>query len=182
MDITNLEDLQTSWFARQVLNGATVTPHFHLDGYMDRFWLTPDPKADAEQSISARLHRILRADSDEAMHDHPFDTVTLILAGGYVELVPKDQAQSPTLDNNEFVSHLRRPGDVIFRRATDRHRIIAVAPKPYESWSMFVCGPWKQDWGFYTPEGKVFWRKYLNQWGDDPAPGEVTEARPGEAT
>jgi hypothetical protein len=177
IDITNIDDLKMNWLARQIVNGPTVQPYFHLDGYMDRWWVTPDPKLDSEQSISARLHRILRADADDVMHDHPFDTVTLILAGGYVELVPEDPAQDPEHDALHFVSHLRRPGDVIYRKATDRHRIIAVAPAPFESWSLFCCGPWKQDWGFYAPTGKVYWREYLNQWGADPEPGEVATAR-----
>lgn len=173
-------DMMLSQFAGKVINQGLSTPYIHLDGYMDRFWVTPNPKDDDlyEQTASARLHHILRADTDLYMHDHPFDSVTLILAGGYVEIVPHDQKQDMLLDSTHWTSHIRQPGDIIFRKATDRHKIISIAPDPYESWSLFMTGPWRQDWGFYTPEGKVYWREYLNEWGADPAPGTSVGARP----
>lgn len=145
--------------ADKLIERAKQNPYFHLDGYMERYWLTPfDPDA----SSNIRIHRILRSDDDRAMHDHPWPSTSVILKGGYWEVMPLRQDQDPKLDMILFTREWRQAGDVVQRNAYTRHRI--VMPENQECWSMFIMGRYEQKWGFYTPEGKVYWRDYLNDY------------------
>lgn len=168
--MSSVNDLENT-LSRLVIAQGMQSPHFHLADYMERFWVTPNPKDDPTQMASARLHHILRPDDDDVFHDHPWDSVTLILMDGYTELVPLFQNQHPCMDNDQYEVKVRQQGDIIFRKATDRHRIVSLANPEAGSWSLFMMGPWAQDWSFHTPTGKVFWREHLNEWREDPPPG-----------
>ncbi len=145
-------------FVDALIDEAKKTPYFHLKGYMERYWLVPfNP-----DSANARIHHILRSDNDRALHDHPWDSISIILKGGYWEILPLEQSQHPELDSQRFQRIWRKPGDVVSRKAGDRHRI-EVEPGT-TSWSLFFMGPLRQQWGFYSNEGKVYWREYLNDY------------------
>lgn len=127
----------------------------HADGspYMERFTLFET------RWLSARLHHIVTEDYDRVMHDHPWSFLTVILRGGYAECRPEYPHQPRfTSAGREFdVVTTHHAGSVALRRATDRHRIIAVLPG---TWTLFIYGPIRQWWGFFTPAGKVYWRDY----------------------
>jgi hypothetical protein len=151
-------------FAHKITRNAMQTSYFHLDDYMKRYWVTSDPKANPDQKLAGRIHIIERPDYEDAMHDHPWENISVILHGGYIERVPVQQHQEIKLDSVEFCDIIRSTGDVIHRKATDRHKIVMVDPT-VQTISMFITGPWEQDWGFYDAErGKVYWREYLNEW------------------
>lgn len=150
--------------AHKIVSNAKQTPYHHLEDYMQRYWATPNPIDDAAQNIAARIHIIERPDYDDAMHDHPWENISVILSGHYIERVPLLQQQQIKLDNTEYRDIIRSTGDVIYRKATDRHKIVKVDPT-VQTISLFIIGPWQQDWGFYDAErGKVYWREYLNDW------------------
>ena len=132
-------------------------PYTDLDGYMERDFLIP---FEPDNKLNCRIHRILTSDDDRAMHDHPWATMSIILDGGYWEIMPYDQDQDPALDSQRFHRVWRIRGDVIRRKATDRHRL-EVSPKVGPATTMFVMGEYENKWGFYTPEGKVYWKTYL---------------------
>jgi len=159
-----------------LIKRATLTPYFHLRGYQQRYWVTPNPKDAVEQKLSARVHVYQSADVDRHLHDHPAESISVVLSGYFVERMPESQDQSPELDDTLFEDFVRRPGDVIYRRATDRHKIVEISTTEQTA-TMFIMGPWVQDWGFYAPGGKVYWREYLNEWGTDPQPGAVVNGR-----
>lgn len=145
---------------------AKQHPYFHLkDGesgkiYMERYWLMPFD-SNAEQNI--RIHHTMRSDTDRALHDHPWPSTSIILKGGFYEITPKDQAQHPSLDDTHFKREWRKPGDVIRRSATDRHRL--EIPPGGSCWTMFIMGKAEKDWGFYDKnDGYIYWRMYLNDW------------------
>ena len=80
--------------ARYLIERAKRTPYFHLDGYMNRWWLfnryseigKPDRANKAFSWLPAvRIHQILRKDNAEHLHDHPCDARTIILDGWYRE-------------------------------------------------------------------------------------------------
>lgn len=177
------------WLHAKLSDRAWQRPYFHIikggEKYMLRFWVFGgsyrDQRNEQERGwkgtridqwigrwVCARLHHTLRSDSDRHMHDHPSWSISLVLSGGYFEITPKDQHQDPLLDG--FASHRvdrwHGPGSIIFRRATDRHRLVIVPGN--EPWSLFVIGPVINPWGFYTQAGKIPWRKYL---GLEEAPG-----------
>lgn len=156
-------------WARGLIDASKATPYFHLEGYMERFWIQMPPGLQEPDATSdrwktgngARIHHILRSDNDRHLHDHPWPSTSLILFEGYLEVLPKDQRQDPRLDSDpeHQIVIPRAPGDVIHRAAGDRHRLIVNRGRT--AWTLFMIGDYEQGWGFYTPEGKVPWREYL---------------------
>lgn len=121
-----------------MLERAKKTPYFHLPGYMNRWWIG--------EGRRARIHEILRSDNDRHLHDHPWDYTTVILRGGYIE-------------QHTDGSGLWCPaGTVLNRKAEDAHRLVLPSGPVL---TLFVMGPWKQQWGFLTENGKVDWRTYF---------------------
>lgn len=119
----------------------------HLGEYMRR-WIVRTPWG------SLRLHNILQDDEGREPHNHPFDFTSLILRGGYREMVRI--GSDPTGAHRYFVQRLRR-GDLVQRRAEDTHRLIRVQPN---TWTLVITGPKRTDWGFQTQTGWVVWSEY----------------------
>jgi hypothetical protein len=108
------------------------------------------------------LHKFCRSDHDRALHDHPWPFVSVILRGGYSEVCEACPAcrreQNPCHLETETKQY--RPGSILFRPATWRHRVEILA-KP--SWNLIFVGPRRRKWGFW-PGGKFcWWRKYNYQ-------------------
>lgn len=145
-----------AWTA-QLLDQAAATPYSHLDGYMQRWFLSPEDRASYHLNGPVRrLHKILRSDNERDLHDHPFDYTTIILAGGYLEETPL----SPSVPNGPRRSQWHGPGSVLVRRAEDLHRL--VLPEGQTCTTLFITSPRRREWGFHTPTGWVDWRSYLN--------------------
>lgn len=129
-------------FVDDLIAKAQATPYFHLDGYMNRWWVNP-PKPN---QICSRIHQILRSDNERHMHDHPWDYTTIILRGRYIEHSLKyGVTECPA-------------GTVLHRLATDYHKLV-LPDGPV--WTLFISGEYKQRWGFFTERGKIPWRIYL---------------------
>lgn len=122
----------------------------HLRGYMHR-WIVLTPWG------MVRLHHILRADIGEDVHDHPFDFVSYILAGGYAETLRERDPACSGGDPWCYVCRVFSTGDVVRRRAEDLHRLVCVLPG---TWTLVFAGPKRRVWGFQTPDGWVPWREY----------------------
>lgn len=131
--------------------------------YMERNWLVEKTKRDTRAGI--RIHRIVRSDIDRHLHDHPGWSLSIVLHGGYFEelpIEPRAELARWTDEGQEQTYQVwRAPGDIVYREATDRHRI--VIPEGQESLSLFVIGPTVNKWGFYMPAGKVTWEDYLGE-------------------
>lgn len=145
-----------------IIERARRTPYWHLyhgDGslYMGRYWLRP--YNERRDRVAARVHHIATADVDRALHDHPWDFLSIVLRGGYTELRPI--STEPCFDGQEEETYtsVRLAGSIAVRRATDRHRIAAVLP---DTWTLFITGPKRHWWGFYTPSGKVHWKDFTS--------------------
>jgi hypothetical protein len=183
----NFWNRATDW----LIDRAAATPYFDLPGYMIRTWLLggKSPRRNDDNPgflarptsrlyawitdrVAIRVHHILRSDREAALHDHPFSYVTLILRGGYWEVVEsRDQqpgavrlAESalPWLDarhGNKWrveggrVATFHGAGTVLWRPTTIRHKL--VLPHGRTAVTLFIVGPRRQTWGFYTSEGKV---------------------------
>lgn len=111
--------------------------------YMERFFMIGGSAA--APGSKARYHHILESDSQD-LHDHPWDFVSVILSGSYVE--------STTTSEVEF-----GPGSVLTRRAEDLHRL-TLPNGPV--WTFILVGPARRRWGFQTGGGWVSWSEYLN--------------------
>ena len=165
-------------FINYLIARAKRTPYFHLivDGipYMNRWHLIPMKKHRIvpffsnplfwlfqKLDISVRIHEILQSDSDRAFHDHPFDFITVILKGGYYEIMPIYD-RSGVYRGNKKKWH--GPGSILIRSAKTQHRLelstdrfrhpflgdyypVDCVSQPVTT--LFITGPRKQNWGFF---------------------------------
>lgn len=96
-----------------------------------------------------KLHKICRADDDRCHHDHPWWFIRLILWGGYEETVG---------ENHRPIS--RRPGNVSFCPINFQHRITKLYGD--SSWSLVITGSRTKEWGFFTRQGFMQWRTFVD--------------------
>jgi len=160
----------------RVLTIARTDPytdiHHKGDLYMERAWLLS--KFSIDEFAGVRIHRIARSDIDRHLHDHPGWSLSIVLRGGYFEelpLEPRADLARWTDGQEQTYQVWRAPGDVVYREAADRHRI--VIPEGQESLSLFVIGPTVHKWGFYTEAGKVAWEDYLGEAKDSGDPDNM---------
>lgn len=107
---------------------------------------------------NARLQHIVREDRDRHLHDHPWPFVSKVLSGAYREERPLYETPHFIGDVETTYPTYRATGSWAFRRAHDRHKISHVEP---DTWTLFITGRYCNKWGFFTPEGKIYWRTYL---------------------
>lgn len=186
----------------RLIGRAQRRPYYHLSRphglYMRRWWLfghgTERDRTDdgrmcnpmvgrfarwLAQHIVVRVHQIVDSDKDRDLHDHPSWNISLVLSGGYWEVVPHPHGsrypfkvyrecgllvgryvsvEDDRALSEPCIAYWRAPGHFVFRRATDRH--IIVLPYRRTAWSVFIIGKKSNDWGFYTVNGKVDRRDY----------------------
>lgn len=152
-------------FDALIARARTRTPDFtvwHDEAarvpYLQRWWLLP-----RNPLLNVYLHRITHSDDDRALHDHPWSNLTVILRGGYLEVVPSDQSAPGHWDfAGALRTHTRKAGDAVLRlRPTWRHRLV-VPPGSDGAWTLFVTGPVLNRWGFYCKHGFVHWREFTS--------------------
>lgn len=132
-----------------------------MDPYMKRWWIIP-----RNPIFNIYLHQFLKSDTDEALHDHPWWNVSILLKGEYMEIVPECKTLRPLVGNLRGV--LRRPFRPVFRRAKSPHRVMLFTHgqnnnQPYPVWSLFITGPVTRKWGFYCPKGWVYWKDFVGR-------------------
>ena len=125
------------------------------DPYMKRWFILKTP------IFSIYLHHFLRSDDDRALHDHPADSISLILEGRYREWIQvKDE-------NGVVRSHtyrVRRPLLPIFRRAEVMHRVQLFndGERELPVWTLFFFMRRRRDWGFACKQGWVPWQEFCD--------------------
>jgi hypothetical protein len=117
------------------------------------------------------LHVFLRSDAGTDLHCHPWNFVSLILSGGYMEVTQAGRRR-------------KRPGMLLFRRATWAHRVELLPECPEGNAGCLICSGtelsrerpsvslvWRSDylrqWGFFTPRGWIPWKQYFTEMGCD---------------
>lgn len=115
---------------------------------------------------SCYLHIVRRSDDDRALHDHPWFNVSILLDGGYLEVVPAS-AEDPAGAINAL---WRDAGAVTFRRASAAHRLVVRDGQP--TVSLFITGPRIREWGFWCPKGWKPWRQFVD-------PDDIGQTGPG---
>jgi len=148
------------------------------DPYLLRWWIIP-----RNRWFNIDLHKFLRDDDDRALHDHPWWSLSIILRGGYYEWMPRDGdarwfATQQGKEGPTLIRKWRAPGSLVFRRATQAHRVQlekswtfgGVLPRvSLPSWTLFITGPRVREWGFHCPQGWRHWREFTKPG----APGEI---------
>lgn len=92
------------------------------------------------------IHQIVRSD-DSVFHDHEWDFASLILQGGYTEVMPEAMRQY-------------NAGSLRFMRA-DRWHYIRL--EDGDAWSLVITGPRRQHMGFLVDGVKVSAQDYLQR-------------------
>lgn len=112
------------------------------DDYLRRWWVIP-----RNEGCNIYLHEILHSDDDRALHDHPWDNTSMLLAGSYIEHTPNGV-------------YLRQAGSIVTRKATDLHRL--EVPEGGRAVSLFMTGPKVREWGFACPQGWRIWTEFVD--------------------
>lgn len=119
--------------------------HPELDPpYLRRWYLFGDgdpfrhPQA-RRAPFQVMLHQILRDDDDRAMHDHPWDNLTIVLEGRL-------------RDHSPMGARDLGPGDMLFREAAWPHRLQVSCFEQPCAWTLFVAGANAREWGFHCVE------------------------------
>lgn len=143
--------------ATALIEWSKRTPYFHLPDYMRRYWLFNRYSEIGSGTIikkkypklpSIRIHHILRADTAEHPHDHPWDARTIILKGWYVE-------------DKEDGEHLRMPGDTGPINFGEYHHIKHVSKGGV--WTLFFTWGYMGTWGFLVDGKKIPHNEYTGR-------------------
>lgn len=142
-----------------LINRAKRTPFSHLPGYMNRWWLVPYSWRRYTFGIAARVHEILRSDTDRAFHDHPWPYITAVLKVGYWEVKPMyDRSGLYLGESRKWYG----PGSVLFRWHDSWHRL--EIPEGQTAVTLFITFGYRQKWGFMpTPVTKIRYEEYLKE-------------------
>lgn len=103
--------------------------------------------------FAVNIHRIYLPDRGRDPHDHPFWFVTIPLRGWYNETVWKmiGGTRSP------YTQRIHRRFRPMVLRLGRAHQIDAVSK---DLVTLFIHGPRKPSWGFWTRHGHVDWKDY----------------------
>ena len=127
----------------------TIAPHGVP--YLYRWYVVP--KDDDRGQVY--FHVQVASDPDRPLHDHPWDNTSVIISGGYQELI--------CAPGQPVYVEYRNKGDVIFREASLSHRLILPDGVPY-TMSLFTTGPVTRDWGFWiTNDTWINAEEFLNK-------------------
>ena len=105
--------------------------------YLERYFLFQ------LMGLTVYLHRFVGGDGDQELHDHPFDALSLILTGSYLEELPVR-----TNLRRGIIKRRRRVRWFNWIRANTAHRIVTIRP---ETWTLFIHNRRRsRTWGFYV--------------------------------
>ena len=126
-----------------------------------RWWVIP-----RNPLFNIYLHKFVQSDTDEALHDHPWLNMSILLRGEYLEIMGDVAGLRPIVGNLRGV--IRRPFRPVFRRAVTAHRVLLFMHGeyndiPYPVWSLFITGPVLREWGFHCPKGWVHWKDFTHE-------------------
>lgn len=101
------------------------------------------------------LHHFVSADAERWLHDHPFDGLSIVLTGSYIE------ERLTCLDWPTIRVHERRIRWFNYVAGTCFHRVLS--PRP-DTWTLFLHSPKYKGWGFL--ERTDFGVVYRNPFGN----------------
>lgn len=155
--------------ADYLIERSKKTPYFHLEGYMNRWWLFNPYSSDTNNESterykrkwpawvpSIRVHHILREDIGRHLHDHPWNARTIILKGWYTErrLIEGKWGDKHIVESNRINGQTAR---ILFGQY---HSIDEVSPGGV--YTLFFTWKYGGTWGFLVDGKKVPWREYDN--------------------
>jgi hypothetical protein len=102
------------------------------------------------------IHQIFESDKDKHLHSHPWNFISFILSGGYVEINSSDKTQVYT------------PGNMVVNDRHTHHRILLIEPTTS---LVFTFGTPKM-WGYmvgdeFVPNDRYRQRKVTGEFDDE---------------
>lgn len=148
------------WLIRRAQRTPYSNIEHHGSLYMERFWLF-NPQTDSQKIKyrwlpSIRVNHICRPDIGRDLHDHPFNSRTIILKGDYWEQRLVEQELGGLLER--YSMHHRKTGDTATVSDKTFHRVTKVSDGGV--WTIFISDERHQDWGFLVNGVKVQRRAY----------------------
>lgn len=143
--------LSDKLIADEILGGNGVWPKPDLviapdnAPYIYRWHVIP-----RNQRANVYFHIQVADDPERPLHDHPWDNMSVILAGGYDE----HWNPTPRWGHADLILRKWRKDDTVHRRAGEAHHLYLPKEFPY-AMTLFSTGPVIRDWGFWYPNG---WR------------------------
>lgn len=135
----------------------TITDRIGEEPIMIRYYLTP-------KIFNLRLciHKFLRSDNDRHYHDHPWNYISLILKGHYVEHFPTPFFSFGNLYRVDCTIHYG-PGDILRKKKEHKHWVELINPltgitKP--CWTLILFYGKRRDWGFWVEDKFVPHEEY----------------------
>jgi hypothetical protein len=141
---------------------------------MTRYYLSPKIFG-----FRLAIHQFHRSDNDRHYHDHPWNFISIILKGSYIEHFPPEQLKNFDVgfEDNRFLRDIQqahRRWDIIKRPKEWKHwvelpEILGEVPLYdlngrvhifKECWTLVLLYGKRRDWGFHTEKGWVKWDKY----------------------
>ena len=95
--------------------------------------------------FSIYIHGIYAADEDKHLHNHPWDYISMVLSGSYIEKTNK---------NINFLSL----GTITKRNGNDYHKIYKLLSKSV--YTLFIVGPVKRHWGYSVDGNHITHEEY----------------------
>lgn len=113
------------------------------------------------------VHWIYLPDNDRDPHDHPWNFTSMVLRGGYTEVLHTSRDDCAMHEHRRWSIH-RMPTHLA-------HGIVRLQPRTI---TLIFTGRRSRDWGFWTEDGWVPWREYdRTGMGPDPFMGEIGRPR-----
>ena len=115
------------------------------DNYMQRWHLVRQPGI-----RNLYLHLYSGSDDDRALHDHPWQSWSILLWGSLYEVTEHGERRIwPWLPK--------------YRSAEYKHRLIL---KSKRAATLFLTGKKVREWGFHCPQGWVHWQQFTDADGN----------------
>lgn len=150
------------WFLKTLENMGRkriVLDRQSSEPYLERYYLFIKERKDFPFNVF--LHHFLKSDPDDE-HDHPWRYATLILKGGYWEIIPTESGPYRKPNGSLNTKKVwRGPGHFRVCSAESFHRI-ELDPK-VECWTLFMPGRQRRDWGFDVKGKWVQHERYLEE-------------------
>jgi len=108
--------------------------------YLFRWYVIP-----RNREANVYFHIQTQSDPERPLHDHPWDNTSVILSGGYDEII---DTEPESIMEGQCYTVQRNKGDVIHRPATWAHRLLLPLYHPY-TMTLFTTGPKVRKWGFW---------------------------------
>lgn len=115
--------------------------------YLYRWHIVRTPRA------CVYFHIQVADDPERPLHTHPWDNQSVILLGGYKEILHPYAGQP---DPTRTHMHIRETGETITRRADWSHRLL-LPRSGSKTMTLFSTGPKEKTWGFWYPDGFRPW-------------------------